>query len=538
MNTLVIVESPSKAKTIKKYLGAGFEVKASVGHVRDLPKTNTKAIDIEKGFVPHYEISKDKIAVITELKTAAKKASKVMLATDPDREGEAIAWHIAELLKKENKHLSRVVFHEITEDAVTNAIKHPRPIDQNLRRAQEARRVVDRLVGYDLSGLIWKKVRYGLSAGRVQSPALRIVMEREREIRVFVPETYFVITADTTTKDGVALELTATIEPKTQEEADRIVTAGKTATWTIGDVVETEQKRTPRPPFTTSTLQQAASTRLGFTPSRTMRAAQKLYEAGHITYMRTDSVHLANVTLGDIGRTIEQEHGKPYLEIRKWKTSSKSAQEAHEAIRPTRASVHSAGATDDEHKLYELIWRRTLASQMKDARQKKTRIEVTPQHPREELPLFTANGSRTIFDGWLVVDPGARGEDVEVPPLRVGETLTCTKITAHEKQTQPPTRYTEAGLIKELERRGIGRPSTPSSNEGTSIKMDVRSNQQTWEMWFQRSLKKILLNTLAIRLQVTWKTISIILHMAQKSMKRRCAPSTRPFINMFARKNI
>lgn len=471
MSTLVIVESPSKAKTIKKYLGKGYDVKASVGHVRDLPKSNTKAIDIDGGFVPNYEISKEKTKVIAELKEAAKKAKTVLLATDPDREGEAIAWHIAELIKKDNKNLSRIVFHEITEAAVKEAITHPRPIDQNLRKAQEARRVLDRLVGYDLSGLIWKKVRYGLSAGRVQSPALRILMEREREIRAFIPETYFTITADTLTEKKTALPLSCVDEPREANEALRILEVGKRATWKIQDVVESEQKRAPRPPFTTSTLQQTASTRLGFSPSRTMRAAQKLYEAGHITYMRTDSVTLSSTAIGEIAGLIKKEHGEDYHTARKWKTTSKSAQEAHEAIRPTHPHTKSAGATDDEHRLYELIWRRTVSSQMADARQKKTRIEVEarPVSNDKAIPLFTANGSRTLFDGWLKVDTGARGEDVEVPLLSSGDTLTLVDIRSDEKQTQPPSRYTEAGLIKELERRGIGRPSTYASIMNTII---------------------------------------------------------------------
>lgn len=465
MNTLVIVESPSKAKTIKKYLGKGYEVKASVGHVRDLPKSNAKAIDIEGGFVPNYEISKDKAGVIAELRSAAKKADVVLLATDPDREGEAIAWHVAELIKKDNKNLSRVVFHEITEEAVREAISHPRPIDQDLRRAQEARRVLDRLVGYDLSGLIWKKVRYGLSAGRVQSPALRIVMEREREIRAFIPETFYRISADTTTPSSTALPLACAVEPREKVESERILATGKKGAWRIANIVETEAKRSPRPPFTTSTIQQAASTRLGFSPSRTMRAAQKLYEEGHITYMRTDSVTLSASAIGEIASLIQTEFGKEYQEVRRWKTKSKSAQEAHEAIRPTRVKTRSAGATDDEHRLYELIWRRTVSSQMTDARQKKTRIEteVVPKGTDAAIPLFTANGSRTLFNGWLAADPAAKGEDTEVPALSVGDVLTLVELRSEERQTEPPSRYTEAGLIKELEKRGIGRPSTYAS---------------------------------------------------------------------------
>ncbi|HXK39851.1 MAG TPA: DNA topoisomerase, partial [Candidatus Paceibacterota bacterium] len=300
MTRLVIVESPAKAKTIEKYLGAGYTVKASVGHVRDLPKSNKNAIDIEGGFIPHYQIVPEKKEVIRELKAATAKADEVILATDPDREGEAIAWHLVQALgldeskvqsqKSKGRATKRIVFHEITKEAVQEAIEHPRAVDEKLVKAQEARRVLDRLVGYDLSGLIWKKVRYGLSAGRVQSPALRILMEREREIRAFTPETFWVLTARTVTKKGSALVLTAEEEPREKKRVDEILAAGKKAVWTVADVKGTEVARNPRPPFTTSTLQQSASTRLGFSPSRTMRAAQKLYEAGHITYMRTDSV--------------------------------------------------------------------------------------------------------------------------------------------------------------------------------------------------------------------------------------------------------
>ena len=290
---LLIVESPAKAKTISKYLDNKYTVRASVGHIRDLPKSNKNAIDIEGGFVPRYEIVKGKEKVITELEDLAKKADEVVLATDPDREGEAIAWHLAESLGIDAKKAKRVRFHEITKEAVQEAINNPTVIDQNLRRAQEARRVLDRLVGYDLSGLIWKKVRYGLSAGRVQSPALRIIMEREREIRAFKPEDYWVITADVKNEAKNPFTLLCVEEPSTEAEAERILSVGKSGEWSVIDVKESEMKRSPRAPFTTSTLQQASSTRLGFSPSNTMRIAQKLYEAGHISYMRTDSTNLS-----------------------------------------------------------------------------------------------------------------------------------------------------------------------------------------------------------------------------------------------------
>ncbi|MEK7606105.1 MAG: type I DNA topoisomerase [Patescibacteria group bacterium] len=464
MTKLVIVESPAKAKTIEKYLGEDYVVKASVGHVRDLPKSNKNAIDIENGFTPNYEIVAAKRAVIDELKTAAKKADQVILATDPDREGEAIAWHLVQALglhkagAKKSGDVQRVVFHEITKDAVQEAMKHPRAIDENLRQAQEARRVLDRLVGYDLSGLIWKKVRYGLSAGRVQSPALRILMEREREIRAFKPEDYWILTADTKTKSGDALVLTATEEPRDQKRVDTIISLGEKAEWPVTDIKETTVNRQPKPPFTTSTIQQAASTRLGFSPSRTMRAAQKLYESGHITYMRTDSTTLAAVAQKQIVSVIESEYGKEFARPTAYKSASKNAQEAHEAIRPTDVGKQSVKKGDDEDRLYELIWRRTVASQMVPAQLSQTKVESIPD--AKDMPAFTVTGSRVIFPGWLAADPASRGEDVTIPPVEKGELLKLKSLTGDARQTQPPTRYSEAGLIKELEKRGIGRPST------------------------------------------------------------------------------
>lgn len=461
---LVIVESPAKAKTIERYLeeidsSGKFVVRASVGHVRDLPKSNKKAIDIEGGFVPHYEVVAGKADVIAELGKLAKKADEVILATDPDREGEAIAWHIKEELGL--KKPERIVFHEITKEAIAEALEHPRHIDDNLRYAQEARRVLDRLVGYDLSGLIWKKVRYGLSAGRVQSPALRILMEREREIRAFKPETYYVITAQTQTQKKDALMVVAVEEPREKKEAERIIDAVKKDGLAIADVAESDAKRSPRPPFTTSTLQQAASTRLGYSPANTMRIAQKLYEAGHITYMRTDSVNLGAPARAALLSQIEQRFGKPYMQPRTYATKSKNAQEAHEAIRPTHIEKESVGTTPEQKKLYELIWRRAISSQMADAKLLKTKIIAETKD--KTVPQFAANGSRIIFDGWLKSDPAARGEDVELPKVMSGEALEIKDISAEEKQTTPPSRYSEAGLIKELEKRGIGRPSTYAS---------------------------------------------------------------------------
>jgi DNA topoisomerase-1 len=460
-NRLLIVESPTKAKTIGQYLGKDYTVLASVGHVRDLPKSNKDAVDIEGGFIPRYVISADKREVIEKIERAAAKADEVYLATDPDREGEAIAWHIKEVAGLKNPQ--RVVFHEITKAAIEEALAHPRKIDEDLRRAQEARRVLDRIVGYDLSGLIWKKVRYGLSAGRVQSPALRILAEREREIKSFIPVIYFVLSALFNSKAGDILT-TCTEQPATKEEADHIVELGKAAKWSIADVTEKSEERNPRPPFTTSTLQQAASTRLGFAPSRAMRAAQKLYEAGHITYMRTDSVNLSEEAVAKMASVITQEFGKDYLQVRAYKTTSKNAQEAHEAVRPTEPSRTKAGLTGDEEQLYELIRIRTIASQMSAAKIMRTNIVAKAD---AQIPVFTANGSRMLFPGWLALDTKARGEDVELPKLSTGDPLTLTSLNAEEKQTEPPNRYTEAGLIKELEKRGIGRPSTYASTMKT-----------------------------------------------------------------------
>jgi len=453
---LVIVESPAKAKTIEKYLGSGFTVRASVGHVRDLPKSNKKAIDIEKGFVPSYEISPQKKDVITELTKIAKKSDEVILATDHDREGEAIAWHLKEVLGL--KKPKRIVFNEITEEAVQEALKKPRLIDEDMREAQEARRVLDRLVGYDLSGLIWKKVRYGLSAGRVQSPALRIVMEREREIRAFIPEKFWVITAETQSKDKTDIALKCIEEPKTQEDADTIVKEAKKNDWKVASIKETAAKRSPRAPFTTSTLQQTASSRLGYAPSRTMGIAQKLYEAGLITYMRTDSTTMSKQALGQIGKVVESEYGKDKLSIREYKTKSKAAQEAHEAVRPSNFSKMTAGRTDDQKRLYSLIWARAVSSQMVDAEIARTKITAEVAH--EAVPDFTVTGSRVVKEGWLQADPAARGEDVDLPQVAEGDVLTIKEVESLGKETQPLPRYTEAGLIKELEKRGIGRPST------------------------------------------------------------------------------
>jgi DNA topoisomerase I len=475
---LLIVESPSKAKTIEKYLGKDFRVVASVGHIRDLPKSNRVAIDVPGGFIPHYEVVKGKEKVIYEIKSLAKKADEILLATDPDREGEAIAWHVAEACgfgdgERKSNHTSvkRIVFHEITKEAVEKALEHPREIDTNLREAQEARRVLDRLVGYDLSGLIWKKVRYGLSAGRVQSPALRIIMEREREIRAFKPITFWKIWAILND-----LKFECSVEPREKKEAERILEIGKSESWHIIDIKESKIARAPRAPFITSTLQQTASSRLGLAPSRTMSLAQKLYESGHITYMRTDSTNLGSATRKEIESLINKKYGANYFESHVFSKKSKNAQEAHEAIRPTHFNIERAGANEAEQKLYSLIWQRTVASQMKSAEVMRTKvvanIKSAPEERPRGIPLglssgnfpdFWLNGSRILFDGWLKADPRSASEDVILPKLKTNDPLKLLNIDSEEKQTEPPARYSEAGLIKELEKRGIGRPSTYAS---------------------------------------------------------------------------
>lgn len=462
---LLIVESPSKAKTIEKYLGSDYIVRASVGHVRDLPKSNKNAIDIEHGFKPSYEVDPKKIAVIKELKDLDKKATETYLATDPDREGEAIAWHLADELKLKNP--KRITYYEITEKAVREALLHPRDIDMNLKYAQEARRVLDRLVGYDLSGIIWKKVRYGLSAGRVQSPALRIVVEREKEIRAFVPEKYFTIAGEFETVGRIKeskkykIELTCPEEPKTDDRATEIVEAGEKAKWKIESIKSTEAERAPYAPFTTSTLQQTASSRLGFAPSRTMSIAQKLYEKGHITYMRTDSTNMSVDAKAEIKNVVEKLYGSTYHVDRVYKSKSKNAQEAHEAVRPTHATLMNAGSTEEEKRLYKLIWERTVSSQMASA--KVMRTKVIAKADDDKVPNFETNGSILVFDGWLKADPAGRGEDALLPKMEEGQDIKVLKIASEMKFTQPPNRYTEAGLVKELEKRGIGRPSTYAS---------------------------------------------------------------------------
>lgn len=458
---LVIVESPAKAKTIQKYLGKDFEVKSSFGHIRDLPKKGM-GIDLET-FSPDYEVSADKKKLVTELKSAVKKAEMVWLASDEDREGEAIAWHLADELKLKPENRKRIVFHEITKNAILKAIENPRDIDQNLVNAQQARRVLDRIVGFEMSPVLWKKVKPGLSAGRVQSVAVRLVVEREKEIREFTPKASFKL-------DGIFLnkamqEIVAKLKKdfEKEEEAEKFLELAKTVEFKVLNVETKPGSRSASAPFTTSTLQQEASSRLGYNVTNTMRLAQRLYEEGFITYMRTDSVNLSQEAIEGAKNQIISEYGAEYSSPRNYTTKSSSAQEAHEAIRPTDFSVKSI-ADVQLSKLYQLIYRRTLASQMANAKIEKTVIEIgnakLPQH-------FEAQGEVIIFDGFLKAYGIVKTEDDDeenneklLPKVTVGEVLSYKKITAQEKFTRPSARYTEAGLVRKLEELGIGRPST------------------------------------------------------------------------------
>ena len=470
MSKLLIVESPAKSKTIEKYLGSNYRVLSSVGHIRDIPKSASKkanAVDIERGFVPNYVTIDNKQKVIDELQKAAQRADHVLIATDPDREGEAIGWHIKEVLGLSDNDYDRVTFNEITKDAVLEALKHPRKIDNDLKTAQEARRVLDRLFGYGLSGLIWTKVRYGLSAGRVQSPALRILAEREREIKAFVPDDYFQITAEVKDQSGHLLSLAYHHDVYDISEKELVESeCAKHANFIVTEVKSSEAARKPNAPFTTSTLQQTASNRLGFSPSRTMRAAQKLYEAGMITYMRTDSPGLSRQALAQIAGFVEEHFGKKYLEVKQFSSKSKNAQEAHEGVRPTDTGRTSAGRSDDEKSLYDLIWKRTVASQMAPAQSLRTKIFASNS---PHIKDFSVSGSRLLFDGWLRAFPEARGDDVLLPDIHKGDELRMIQLGVEPKQTTPPNRYSEAGLVKELEARGIGRPSTYAATIKTLV---------------------------------------------------------------------
>jgi DNA topoisomerase-1 len=450
---LVIVESPAKAKTIEKFLGKDYVVKSSFGHIRDLPKKGLN-IDIENGFAPHYEVSSDKKKVVSELKKAAS-GSEVWLASDEDREGEAIAWHLAHALKLDPTKTKRIVFHEITKTAIEAAIKNPRTVDIKLVDAQQARRVLDRLVGYELSPVLWKKVRTGLSAGRVQSVAVRLIVERERDIRSFDAQSSFKITALFLAKGAeLPAELEAMIDYK--EDAKLWLEKAAGATFTISDITKKPGARNPGAPFTTSTLQQEASRRLGFGVRQTMTIAQRLYEAGHITYMRTDSTLLSSLALGAIEQYVKGSYGDQYHKLRQFKTKDQSAQEAHEAIRPTEIHHLSEGEDEAQRKLYKLIWQRAVASQMSPAQLERTDVSIRVSNQKNQ---FIAKGEILRFDGFMKVYGGTK-DDTLLPDVSVGDTLALQEMKATQVFSRPPARYSEASLVRKLEELGIGRPST------------------------------------------------------------------------------
>ncbi len=463
---LVIVESPAKAKTIEKFLGKDFKVMSSYGHIRDLKKKDL-GIDLENNYTPIYEIPSDKKKVVDELKKAAKEADLVWLASDEDREGEAISWHLYKTLKLDENKTKRIAFHEITKDAILNAIENPRTIDINLVDAQQARRVLDRIVGFELSPVLWRKVKPALSAGRVQSVAVRLIVEREREIQQFKSEaSYRVIAIFTKEDNGSQYEIKTELSKrlKTKQEALNLLEKLKEASFKVEDVETRPMKKSPAAPFTTSTLQQEASRKLGFPVSLTMMVAQKLYESGKITYMRTDSVNLSSLAINTTKNEIEAEYGKQYSKVRHFSTKSKGAQEAHEAIRPTYINEHSISGTAQEKKLYDLIWKRTIASQMADAELEKTTVTVSISNEKDMK--FSAVGEVIKFDGFLHVylegtdDEIIDNETSLLPPVKVQDALQMKEATATERFTQRPSRYSEASLVRKLEELGIGRPST------------------------------------------------------------------------------
>ena len=463
VKNLVIVESPAKAKTIGKFLGPDYTVMSSYGHIRDLAPNNL-GIDTDNGFQPEYVIPDEKRQLVRDLRKAASQASMVWLASDEDREGEAISWHLYEVLGLKPENTRRIVFHEITKDAILHAIAHPREIDLNLVDAQQARRVLDRIVGFELSPVLWRKIRPALSAGRVQSVAVRLIVEREEEIKAFRPEPYFRVTGRFATQAGT-LDGEYCRRLPAENEAERLLDECSKASFAISDINVKPLRKSPAPPFTTSTLQQEASRKLGFSVSKTMMVAQHLYEAGHITYMRTDSLNLSTLALNSIAKVVGDTMGAEYLKRRTYHTSSKGAQEAHEAIRPTYAEKPAISGNADEQRLYSLIWKRTVASQMADAQLEKTTVEIGAPGVDGH---FTASGEVIKFDGFLRLYIEGTDDDNDVaapgstllPPVKKGEALTPVSIEAVQRFTQAPPRYTEASLVKKMEELGIGRPST------------------------------------------------------------------------------
>lgn len=463
LKNLVIVESPAKAKTIEKFLGKDFKVMSSYGHIRDLRKKDI-SIKVDSDFQPVYEIPADKKNLVAELKKAAKEAETVWLASDEDREGEAIAWHLYEVLGLKPENTKRIVFHEITKNAILNAIEQPRDIDLHLVDAQQARRVLDRLVGFELSPVLWKKIKPALSAGRVQSVAVRLIVDRENEINAFTSEPYYRVTALFNIPGDGQLRAELAKRLPDEKSAREFLEACKKSVYTVTDINVKPVKKSPAPPFTTSTLQQEAGRKLGFTVSQTMMIAQKLYEAGYITYMRTDSLNLSQLAISSISKLITDELGEKYLKVRRYHTNSKGAQEAHEAIRPTYIDKETVDGSAQEKRLYRLIRLRTMASQMADAELEKTTIDITPSERTEH---FTATGEVIKFDGFLKVylegnddDDNGENEEGMLPQLKTGEVLTADNVTASERFTLAPPRYTESSLVKKMEELGIGRPST------------------------------------------------------------------------------
>ncbi|MCR5645201.1 MAG: type I DNA topoisomerase [Bacteroidales bacterium] len=477
---LVIVESPAKAKTIEGFLGKEYTVKSSYGHVRDLNKNNL-SVNIEKDFEPEYEISEDKKALVAELKKLASQSETIWLASDEDREGESISWHLYEALDLKKKDTKRIVFHEITKTAILNAIENPRDIDMDLVAAQQARRVLDRLVGYELSPLLWKKVKPSLSAGRVQSVAVRLIVEREEEIKNFVQTSAYRITAVFSfIQNGQDYTIAAEMPNRfdTEEEARAFVESCIKATYKVESIEKKPASRCPAPPFTTSTLQQEAARKLGFSVANTMRLAQQLYESGKITYMRTDSVNLSSLALGMAKKEITENYGAEYVKTRQYHTKTKGAQEAHEAIRPTYLDQHTIKGTADERRLYELIWKRTIASQMADAQLERTNVNIGISSSDKK---FTATGEVILFDGFLKVymesfdDDRAEDKMSVLPPIETGTLLDLDKMEAQQRFTRHPLRYTEASLVKKMEELGIGRPSTYAPTISTIQKREYVS---------------------------------------------------------------
>ena len=468
VKNLVIVESPAKAKTIEKFLGSDYKVMSSYGHIADLPDKEL-GVDVAHGFKPQYLVAADKRNLVKALKEEVKKADTVWLASDEDREGEAIAWHLSEELKLSQEKTKRIVFNSITKSAIEHAIKNPRGIDYNLVNAQQARRVLDRLVGYELSPVLWKKIRKGLSAGRVQSVSVRLIVEREREIQDFQSEVSYKITAEFLTKEGKLIKTYTHKSFPTQEAAKAFLEKNIGATFSVGSLETKPAKKSPAPPFTTSTLQQEAARKLHFSVSKTMQLAQRLYESGLITYMRTDSVNLSPEALSAAKQEIVKSYGEAYSKTRQYTSHSKGAQEAHEAIRPTNMTAHTVRAEADQVRLYELIWKRTIASQMSDASLERTQVKVNASTHTEP---FIGSGEVIVFDGFLKVYLEGKDDEEEedegmLPAMKVGESLTSKHITATQRFTRPPFRYTEASLVKKLEELGIGRPSTYAATIST-----------------------------------------------------------------------